>query len=488
VPRRFINDVQGKFKLPLKDDGDKTVAYLLWGDHAEVLETDGDRTRVTARDREGWIPTSALAPAEDPGLLEIYIIDVGQGDGILMRTPDDLWHVIDAGVANDKQLTKKGAANFIRWKFQDDLRRPGVEIANAILSHPDSDHYGGFIDLFTGTVHRPDRTFPVTIQNFYHNGMGRFAADPRLGAMVAGTVGPLPFDDYNITIQDDFITELLGGKASFATPPHAFEDEFAKFANLVATVPAHVQRLSHRDEFLPGFAPGQTSATIRILGPVLEEVNGSVFGLRDLGADSITSNGHSVVLRVDYNKARILLTGDLNKVSQRLLLSYHNLLEFAVDVAKACHHGSDEIDLRFVRAMKARTTVVSSGDNEDYAHPRPRVLGASARYGRESKAADGELLPPLLYSTELARSVGLAYAESVRRTGVAASTIAAADAEIKADRSKAKFRPLDDTPVSTDLIYGLINVRTDGTRVLCGYMEEAGKNFDIKIFRAGVEP
>ena len=79
-------------------------------------------------------------------------------------------------------------------------------------------------------------------------------------------------------------------------------------------------------------------------------------------------------------------------------------------MAKGCHHGSDDIDLRFVRAMAARATVISSGDNEDYAHPRPRVLGASARYGRESRAADGETLPPLLYSTELARSVALDFA------------------------------------------------------------------------------
>ena len=46
-----------------------------------------------------------------------------------MRTPDDKWHVIDAGVANFAQMTKKGAANFIRWKFQEDLGQPGVHLA-----------------------------------------------------------------------------------------------------------------------------------------------------------------------------------------------------------------------------------------------------------------------------------------------------------------------------------------------------------------------
>jgi hypothetical protein len=170
------------------------------------------------------------------------------------------------------------------------------------------------------------------------------------------------------------------------------------------------------------------------------------------------------------------------------LLSYQDLLEFAADVAKACHHGSDDIDFRFVKAIKARVTIVSSGDNEDYAHPRPRVLGASARYGREAKSAKGDLLPPLLYSTELARSVKLTEAAAVRQIDDEDSQIDAVEAEIKAVGSDARFIRLDRTPISTDLVYGLINVRTDGTRVLCGYMKEGGNDFDIQVFRGGVEP
>ncbi len=36
-------------------------------------------------------------------------------------------------------------------------------------------------------------------------------------------------------------------------------------------------------------------------------------------------------------------------------------------------------------------------------------------------------------------------------------------------------------------MYGLVNVRTDGTRVLCGSMKENSKDFDIQFFYAGVE-
>jgi hypothetical protein len=43
-------------------------------------------------------------------------------------------------------------------------------------------------------------------------------------------------------------------------------------------------------------------------------------------------------------------------------------------------------------------------------------------------------------------------------------------------------------PLAVDLIYGLINVRTDGTRILCAYMKEQTQDFDVQAFRAGVEP
>lgn len=485
MARKYVGDGGGKYKVSLKNDEGETITRLLWGDPVEVLRTQAGNSKVRARGQTGWVPTDTLG---DRGLLELYIIDVGQGDGVLMRTPDDKWHMIDAGVENEAQMTKKGAANFVRWKFIDDLREPGVRLENLIVSHSDFDHYGGLINLLAGKVTRPDRTFPVEVEHFYHCGMGRFADTPKLGAVVSGTVDPPPYEDYGIQREGKFISELLSGKGSFQNPVRPFEATFSKLAALVGTVPRRVQRLSHRDGYLAGYGVGSGDVSIRILGPILERTEGGIDGLRQLGGESVTRNGHSVVLRVDYDKARILLTGDSNTASQRLLLSYHDPLEFAADVAKGCHHGSDDIDLRFVRAMRARATVISSGDNEDYAHPRPRILGASARYGRESKSIGGEVLPPLIYSTELARSVKLAYASRVREIAQTTNELEASEAEVRCEEHAAHYHRLQNTPISTDLIYGLINVRTDGTRVLCGYMKESSNDFDIQVFRAGVEP
>lgn len=63
MQQRFLNDCEGKFKVPLKEGkgSGKTVAYLLWGDHVRVLKSDGKFSEVKVRGRQGWIPGTKKA-------------------------------------------------------------------------------------------------------------------------------------------------------------------------------------------------------------------------------------------------------------------------------------------------------------------------------------------------------------------------------------------------------------------------------------------
>lgn len=467
------------FTSVLRDSEGRRISTLLWGDPVQVMNASGGRANVRARGREGWIEESALSTQS---LLEIYVIDVGQGDGVLLKTPDGKWHLIDAGKASRDQMTKKGAANFLRWKFTRDLGLEKVSLENLIVTHSDEDHYGGMLDVLAGRL-ADSTTFTVEVENLYHSGLARFRDAPKLGGTDPGEVGPFPHGYHGIRQAGTFVTELLDDADSFATPPRPLADTFAEYALLVSGVPRSVGRLSSRDGHLEKYAPGENDVTIRVLSPVLEEFALGRSGLRVLGSDSITLNGHSIVLHLSYKQARILLTGDLNSRSQKLLLSYYDEAEFAVDVAKACHHGSEDVELPFIKALAAHATIISSGDNEDYAHPRPVLMGASAWYGREAETPDAETQPPLMYSTELARSVKLAYVERVR-SELTAAEMNPEDVEILPDQSDARFLPLERAPLSTDLIYGLVNVRTDGVNILCATMEEQGNDFDVKVFRA----
>lgn len=196
----------------------------------------------------------------------------------------------------------------------------------------------------------------MQVGTFYHPGLGRFSSAPQIGAHITGEVVDFPQGYHRIRTAGSFITELLDGRESFSDPARDLSSSFEELAGLVAAVPGAVRRLTHRDGFLPGYGPGESDLEIRVLGPILEEPEPGTFGLRRLRNQSVTRNGHSVVLRLDYGDARILLTGDLNAKSQRLLLSYHPPEEFRVDVAKGCHHGSEDIDLSFTAATAPCST------------------------------------------------------------------------------------------------------------------------------------
>src|ERR671923_878400 len=252
------------FKATLREERDsrsEVVTTLLWGDPLHVLAEEDGWTQVRARGkRPGWLPSDAVS---DESLLEVYIIDVGQGDGVLLKTPEGKWHLVDAGVENAKQITKKGAANFVRWKFLEDLREEKVRLENVVLSHPDADHFGGLLDLFSGRLAFHPR-FEVDVERFFHNGIPRYAATPRIGRTSTGTVKEFPVDR-GLSRPGKFLeAELVDAVDSFVEPPRPFAEEYGRLAAAVAEVPRSVARLSRAGGHLPGYAPGEGDVSIRV--------------------------------------------------------------------------------------------------------------------------------------------------------------------------------------------------------------------------------
>lgn len=75
------------------------------------------------------IVASANAQAPKAGIADIYILDVGQGDSILLRSPEGKTALIDAGPSKDVVKT---------------LRKLGVESLDlAVVTHHHLDHFGG---------------------------------------------------------------------------------------------------------------------------------------------------------------------------------------------------------------------------------------------------------------------------------------------------------------------------------------------------------
>ena len=98
---------------------------LLWGDRVRVLTSSGSRRKVKARGIEGYVKTADLG---GESLLEVYFIDVGQGDGVLVRTPNNKHILIDGGYNRAKQPTGKNAADFVDWKFAKDYGKQKIKL------------------------------------------------------------------------------------------------------------------------------------------------------------------------------------------------------------------------------------------------------------------------------------------------------------------------------------------------------------------------
>lgn len=430
------------------------IQQLIWGDFVQRLtEDDGDWTKVRSRGHTGWLKKSEI---QEDRLLEINFVDIGQGDGAFIVTPAGAFMLIDAGESDSM-------FRFLSWRFN--LRgEPGrrIDIPTAVITHSDQDHYKGYSQLFAS----PQLTFTT----IFHNGIVERAGADLLGPRV---------EHHGDEFLTDLISDLPTLSARLADPAFVGGKQYPKLLKrgLATGRITDVRAVSASDGFLPGFAP-PGDFTIETLGPARETINGQET-LRWFTDAGKTKNGHSVTLRMRYRNVRIFLGGDLNIPSAQHLLRYHTGLSptpttaaqadalvaaarptLEADVAKACHHGSADFTEFFLRALNPLATVISSGDDEPFAHPRPDALGAYGKFGRGPR--------PLIFSTELGRSPNENIKDPHKLRADIADLFAQREAASPENRPAIQAR-IDATLARLErsiAVYGLVNLRSDGHKVL----------------------
>jgi competence protein ComEC len=103
--------------------------------------------------------------------------------------------------------------------------------------------------------------------------------------------------------------------------------------------------------------------------------------------DGSGPNNASIVLLVDVNGVRLLLTGDVEPEAQETLVA-NGVPE--ADVLKVPHHGSKYQDGAFLAAADAQVALVSVGQDNTYGHPDPELLEALEAAGITVARTDQE--------------------------------------------------------------------------------------------------
>ena len=425
-------------RLYEREDGEyKAVATLFWGDEVQVLAPEpgdsADYTRVRAPQLwhgNGTYFVRGDVPVRDdtkPGILRMSMVDVQQGDGIIIETPKT-GQIITIDGGDNKLFARHMAARFWHRNTAADDRLP---VDAMVITHGDGDHFDGLNDIRRSEEHRtPRKRLFIKPLRVLHNGLVKRPSSvpekQRLGATVQ-----VDEELYCTEFHDD--PRAVDGNQYFdwwATSLDHWEEEADYEIDF-----RHV----HAD-MDPGvvFDFLDDSLSVDIIGPrrttVTNEAGEDVEGLKffrrpkksavlhlehggsggSLSAGQ-TINGHSLALRLTYNNVRFQLTGDLNHESMEhvweALVAEHgedgaNAL-FEAEIVKAPHHGSHEFSLNVLKRMNPVVAMVSSGDEsamKEYIHPRATLMAALGQSMQPDVDDNGDPVDRngLVFVTELA--------------------------------------------------------------------------------------
>jgi beta-lactamase superfamily II metal-dependent hydrolase len=428
-----------------------------------------------------------VVPKSKSKVLKIDFVDVQQGDGAVIETPDGKVILIDGG---DNQLFARYLANRFRGSTAD---KPKT-IDCILVTHGDADHFSGLAKIrdSEGASERWKRLF-ISPQRVYHNGLvkrpekigsTKLKDVERLGKTVSRTDPETNEEVLLITELEDNLLDV--GVEKMNGPFQRWREDLLFYQQrLPKKKKIEFRRLKLGDkafEFISGDDPKARDAGIKIdvLAPITTTIGGAE-GLKFLRnppkgprtseeftsledkkfsktySASHTINGHSIVFRLRYGGFTFMFSGDLNDEAERILTKAHNRNEINLqsEVFKVPHHGSHDFSGAFVAAVAPIISIISSGDEserKEYIHPRATILGALGRYSRIDE--------PIIFITEL---VAFFKTEGWFRKRFHQLT----EAGTKAVKAKADVvEGAEDFYAFSRAAFGLVMVRTDGERLL----------------------
>lgn len=463
------------------------IAEVAFGDEVEVIEKRDGWIKLRALTIykgffTGWADNTPALDLRDTGLFKFSMVDVQQGDGMVLETPSGKVVLVDGG--DNKLFARHVAARFLHRRPTPDTP---LDVEALIITHGDADHFDGLNDFLRSETESgisARKRVRLQPRRIFHNGLVKHGSKRPDGSSRPDLE---MFGDREEHGGIAYATDLIDDPT--ALPDARMNRPFLRWAQSVRTwatrAPIAIRRVAFGDDPAQLFdflhADG---VQVEIQGPFVEDLPGGGKGLRFFRAPaksaelhlqskegsysaSHTVNGHSIALRITYGAVRFNLTGDLNRPAMKLALANLPAGALEAEVVKAPHHGSGDFDFAALRATSPVVAIISSGDEsaaKEHIHPRATLMAA---LGKAMRMDTG-----IIFNTELAAFFSVRnYAH--RREDLARyfrdrkdDTFTGADiASLFAGR-------LDDGDPEPMFFafertnFGIIHIRTDGTRVL----------------------
>lgn len=249
--------------------------------------------------------------------VEITMLDVGQGDGIVIRNSNDNVYISDCGSSSVSKVGKYRLIPYLKYKGYG-------KIKGIFISHLDQDHMNGILELLEA------------------------ATEERIG------IEYLLLPQSVLMIEED--RELLEDLQLLAE----------KNKTEVAYLAQGDRIRDGKMEFLCLYPGDRDGATLNYKNEKEEKIS------------SAERNNQSLVLLMKYHDFDMLLTGDVENEGEKEVLNYIDqmgLCDNGVDVLKVAHHGSSGASGEgFLEVFHPKISLISYGKNNSYGHPHAETL------------------------------------------------------------------------------------------------------------------
>jgi competence protein ComEC len=219
--------------------------------------------------------------ARSSGTLRVSVLDVGQGDAIVVEAPDGRVMVVDAGTGGPWRLDtgERIVAPFL-WS------RGVLRLAAAVVTHPDADHAGGMAAL--------ERLVPVT------NRWDARSAAPFGGAwvtpLVAATPSSRPNDHALVLRIETGLASILLASDIEAAAERALLDAGVPLAATVLKVAHHGAATSSTAPFLAAVRPAAAIISVGARNAYGHPDPGTLARLAEAGARVYRTDRHGAVM------------------------------------------------------------------------------------------------------------------------------------------------------------------------------------------------